>query len=379
MAAPFPTKEDLFDIGAREILARASLRPPGKRITAKAVYETGTNINSALAAAAAMGDEAIRNFAIRYGELFLDSAEDSAADRLISDHIDASLRRKEPSRAVVPLRFSRAIPPSDGAPYTIAYDRIFRTESGIEFRLLGDVYFPTNAAGPVFGEAEAKLAGSIGNVDARTITLAAQSLAGTGISLTNEEDAAGGGDKETTRDFVARAKLSRKAARGGTLEAIRLGALSVNGVKSAQVVEGTDSTGQPNGLIYLYIADVSGRANSLLVARVRTALLDYRGAGSAVVIMAGTPAYVSISYVVGFAADADQTACREQLRALTVSAVNQLEPGATLERSMFFAIARKVSGVIVPSSAVSVPSTDVAPGVAETIKTRADLVLVNGL
>jgi hypothetical protein len=378
MSAPFPSRNDLFDIGARELLARSSLRPPGQRVTAKAVYTTGTNVNSALAAIAAMGDECVRHIAIRQGEGFLDSAEDSAADRLVADHIDNTMRRKQPSRAIVTLALARTLA-GGGAAYTQAAGSIIRTETGVEVKTKTDVYFAVNAVGPLSVEAEAVLAGTIGNVDERTLTQFAQQPTDGSLTVTNLEPAVGGDDVETTRDFVARARLSRKAARGGTVEAVRLGALSVDGVRSVQVLEELDGNGNQTGALNVYLADVNGRSNSALIARVRAALLNYRCAGSVPRILSSSPLYSPIAYAVVFGANTDQAAATSQLVALTVAAVNLLQPGATLERSMLYAIARKVSGIAVPASAVTTPAADLVPLPTQTIKTRSDLVTATGI
>jgi uncharacterized phage protein gp47/JayE len=378
MAAPLPTREDFFNVGARELLARQRSRPVGMRVTQQAIYTTGTNVNSALAGAAAMADEVMRHTAIRFNELFLDSADDAALARLVADHIDADLQQKQPVRSVVPLIFSRSIPPSAGAVQSIPIDSIVRTNSGIEFRLTSDANFALNAVGPIVVEAEAMLAGSAGNVDSGTIVRFAAQPADTGIVVTNSENAAGGADLETSRDYLARAKSERKARRRGILGAIQLGAASVAGVKSAVVEEALDSSGDPSGLVRVYIADASGRANSSLTQLVRDQLVEFRGCGIVPQVIGASPNMPTISYLLPILAGYDATAVTAQLRTLTVAMVNQLQPGEALRRSMLLAIARTVPGVVVSDSAVTLPATDLVPLPNETIKARADLVLVNG-
>lgn len=378
MAAPLPTRDDFFQVGARELLARQLKRPPGKRVTAAAIFTTGTNVNSALAGAAAMSDEVMRHTAIRFNELFLDSSDDVALARLVTDHIDAELFQKQPARAVVPLVFNRAIPPSSGGVSSVGADQIVRTTTGVEFRVVTPVTFAVGATSSITVAGESMLAGSAGNVDAGTIVQFAQAPADPGITVTNLEFASGGGDLETSRDYLARAKLARKANRRGTTEAILLGALSVLGVKSAVVEEVLDGSGDPNGLIRVYIADANGRANSVLVQMVREGLVTYRACGVIPQVLGTLPTYVNIAYSAQILPGYSATIAADQLRSLTVAMVNLLSPGETLQRSMLIAIARTVAGLVVTEGSVVTPATDLVPLPTQTLKTRTDLALVNG-
>jgi hypothetical protein len=379
MSAPFPTREDFFAVGARELLARQQSRPPGKRVTLAAIQTTGTNVNSALAGMAAMCDEVMRHTAIRFGELFLDSSEGESLARLVADHIDPDLIWKQPSRAVVPLTFERAIPPSDGSAYVVASGTIIRTATGVEFRTLADAAFPLNSVGPVGPiEAEAVLAGTIGNVDAGTLTQFAQQPNDSGISVTNATFASGGTDIETSQEFLTRARATRRSSRRGILGAIELGALSVTGVKTVVVEEDLDSNGEQTGLVRVYVADANGRSNSSLCALVRDALLEYRCCGIVPSVVATTPLFASISYSLPLLYGYDPTASSAQLKTLTIAAVNQLKPGEVLRRSLLTALARTVPGYVVGDVSILLPVVDQVPLSTQTIKTRADLILVNG-
>ena len=379
MSAPFPTREDFFAVGARELLARQQSRPPGKRVTLAAIQTTGTNVNSALAGMAAMCDEVMRHAAIRFGELFLDSSEGEALARLVADHIDPDLAWKQPARAVVPLLFTRAIPPSSGSAYTVASGTVVRTATGIEFHTVEDASFPVNSTGPVGPiAAEALLAGTAGNVDTDTLEQFAQQPSDLGISVTNLEFASGGTDIETSQEFLSRARVSRRAQRRGILGAIELGALSIPGVKTVIVEEDLDDNGEQTGLIRIYVADANGRSNSALCALVRDALVEYRCCGIVPSVVATAPLLASIAYSLPLLAGYDATAAATQLKTLAVALVNQLKPGQVLQRSLLTAIARTVPGYVVSDSSVVTPSDDQAPFSSKTIKTRVDLVTVNG-
>lgn len=376
MAAPFPTREDFFAVGARELLARQVGRSPGRRVTSAAVYTTGTNVNSALAGAAAMADEVMRHTAIRFNELFLDSAEGDALGRLVADRIDPELQLKQPAPAVVDVQFVRAIPPGTTAEYTVVAGEILRTKSGIEFRTTADATFGSGANSTNVVLAEAVLAGAIGNVDAYAITEFAQAPTQAGIAIWNSENASGGADLERDRDFLARAKLSRKAARGGVYEAILLAVLSVPGVKTATVTEELDGSGDPAGIVQIYIADIAGQANAALVERVRRQLIDARCAGIVPRVRRTSVLNFVIEYTAAVLPGYDRTVIADQLRTITVATVNQLKPGETLRRSMLFSLIRSIPGFIVTDNTVTNPSTDHTPLPEQNIKTDTTSVII---
>lgn len=378
MAAPFPTREDFFQVGARELLARAATRPAGKRVTATAVYTVGTNVNSALAGAAAMADEVMRHAAIRYGELFLDSAEGDALERVITDHVSTDIVRRQPSPSVVPVTISRSSSPESANAYTASAGTIVRTDGGIEFRTLSDVTFAANTLGSTTVDAQCQLAGTAGNVDSGTILQFAQQPIDTGVTVANYEPATGGMDLESDRDYLARAKLERTARRMGLADTLRLTALSQPGVKSVSVTELTDSSGDPSGPVEIYISDVNGRANSTMVRMVRDALYAVRVCGIPVYVFGSTPLNATISYSVGYAPNTDTAVAASRLRSLTASMVNELAAGETLQRSMLFAIARTIPGLIVTDSSVLLPTTDLTPSASQSVKTQVALILVNG-
>jgi len=354
-------------------------RPAGKRVTAAAVYTTGTNVNSALAGAAAMADEVMRHAAIRYGELFLDSAEGDALERVVTDHVEANLTRRQPSPAVVPLNIARAYSPQFASPFTLAAGTVVRTEGGIEFKTLSDVNFPASTFGNRAVDAQALLAGTAGNVDYGTIRQFAQAPTDTGITVNNLDYAAGGSDIESDRDYLARAKLERGARKMGVETSLLAAALAQPGVKSAVVVESLNDEGDPDGLISIYVADINGRSNSTMVGMVQSALRSVRVCGIIPYVVGSTPTTQSVMYAVSYAPNTDATVAASRLRALTASMINELATGETLQRSMLFAIARTIPGIIVDDNSVYYPSEDVTPTPGSSIKTRSDLILVNGV
>lgn len=379
MPVDLPTREDYFQIGAQEILNRSRNRSPSLRITRQAIFTPGTDANILVASASAMAAEATRHLALRDAALFLDSAEGEDLDRLVADRFSPTVVRKQPSRAVVELQFRRPIPPSAGALITLDVGTKVRTADGVEFELTQPAVFPPNGSGPIGALAQAVLAGPSGNASANTITQFAAAPPDGAVVVTNPDIASGGSFRESDDSLRERARQFFAQARRGTLGAIEFGALTVQGVEAATAFEEVDASGDPTGVVRVYIADGNGQSNVTLAAAVRDALLEFRAAGVVVDVLTTAPVFESVSYAVAFVDGTDTVAAREQIKALTVATLNQLAPGEVLPRSLLFAIARTVSGTIVPDGAVLVPAGDIVPAQNEVIKTRRDLVAVNGV
>lgn len=367
-----PTRVDLFNIGADEVLARSEARPPGQRITAEEIFTEGSDINIVAASASAMGEETIRQLALRLAALFLATAEEEDLDRLVADRFSPTIVRKTPAPATVPLTIDR----SAGAfpAGTLPVGTQVRTALGTTFALQLAVSFALGEVGPKTVEAQALEAGTAGNVATGTITSFVQTPFDVNLRVTNDEPAAGGDDRETDASLRARAKDFFRTARRGTLAAIEFGALTVEGVRKATAIELTNDLGEPNGYVQLFVSDAQGQANSLLVTAVRSALLEYRAAGVVVDVISGEPVYVSIRYRLRFEAGIDSTEAFAAIQQGTLAAVNALRPRETLPVSLLFEIARSVPGVIVLEDAVQAPIGDLVPTGSQVIRTRLDLI-----
>lgn len=382
MVAALPTREDYFQVGAQEVFARGAVRPARTRLSPEAVFTEGTDINIILAATSAMADESTRHLALRMAALFLDSAEGEDLDRLVADRFSPTVVRKQAAPAVVPLVVTRPIPPSSGVATTLPIGTKVRTADGTEFALTQATAFPLNSSGPQTANAQATLAGSGGNVNTGTIVQFVQtpgSPPDNTILVTNPEPASGGADVESDASLRERARDFFRTARRGTLAAIEFGALTVDGVVSATAEEVLGPLGLPSGDVRVFVADAQGQSNSVLAAAVVLALQEFRAAGIIVQVVTTTPRFEPVSYRVAFRSGTDTNAAAAQLKAITVAAVSSLAPQETLQRSMLFALARSIPGAIVNNDAVETPAGDVVPGLGEVIKTRLDLVLVNGV
>lgn len=381
MADSLPTRDDFFQAGASEVLTRSESRPQKERLSREAVFTEGTDINIIIAACSAMADEATRQLATRMAALFLDSAEGEDLDRLVADRFSPEVVRKQAAPALVPITFSRAIPPSAGAAISFDVGTKVRTEQGTEFTLTESASFSANSTGPVTVQAQATLAGISGNVAVGAVTQLGSPSADSHVTITNLEPGSGGRNVETDQSLRTRARDFFIAARRGTLAAIEFGARTVDGVESATAMEELDTgTGLPNGKVNVAIADSNGQANSLLAEAVQDALLEYRAAGIVVTVLVTAPSYQTIAYSgISFRPGIDTRAAVQQLKSLTVAAVNILEPGEPLTIALLYALAKSIPGAIVPQGAVQMPAGDIDPGQQQVIKTRLDLVTVNGL
>ena len=379
MPVDLPSREDLFQIGAQEVFARGATRPENLRLSPTAAFTEGTDLNIVLAACSAMGDEALRHLAIRMAALYLDSAEDEDLDRLVADHISKDLPRKQAAQASALLTFQRSIPPSTGAAGALAVGTKVRTPFGTEYALTEAVGFPLNASGPFTGAALATLAGTGGNAVANQITQFAQTPFDSTLQVTNLTPAAGGADVESNESYRARARDFFRTARRAILAAIEFGALTVDGVVTATAIELLGSDGLPNGYVQCFIADSTGQSNQLLADAVSSALLEFRAGGIPVQVITTTPRFEAINYQLSFRTGTDTRAAVQQLKAITVSAVNLIQANEPLQRSLLMALARSIPGAIVPDNAVTLPAGDVVPASGEIIKTSLDRVTVNGL
>ena len=375
MAESLPTRADLFRIGASEIFVRAANRGGAQRLKPEAVFIDGTDANLLVASSAAMGDEVLRHLSMRMAALQLDSASGEDLDRLVADRVSPTLVRKQPSRALASISFSRSDPTN---PVTIPTGTRLKTPDGTEFSLLQPVSFQAGAVGPFVGLAQSQVAGRNGNVQDGLITEFVQSAPASDITLTNPAAASGGNDRQTDAEYRSIARAFYLTVRRGTLPAIEYGALLVPGVSRVSVTE-QGIPGLPTG-VTVYVADIDGRSNDTVIEAVRVSLLDYRAGGVPPTILAGEPEFVDISYRVQFEATTDSNIASERIKSRTVAALEVLKPGDTLLVSQLTAIARSVPGVIVPDDAIVTPAGDLVPTAPNRLirTTRSRVTVTNG-
>lgn len=371
--ADLPTRTDLFDAGAREIVARSAARAPARRISPEALYTEGTDINILTAGASAMAEDVLRQHARGTAALYLDSSEDEDLDRLVTDRYGRELARKEASPGLVPLTITRTSGAFPGG--SLSAGARVRTPAGLEFELRTAVGITAGSSGPFSVTARAVLAGSASNAAANTITQFSSTPFDSNLQVTNDVAATGGADRETDAAYRGRARTFFTAARRGIKAAIEFGALTVPGVALATAEEELDSSGIQTGNVFVYIADVNGQANAVLTQQVLDALIEYRCLGIPPFVIGAVPEYVPITWRLRFETGVDQALAFEQVRFGTVALVNQTRPNSPLETSLLFAIARRVPGVIVRSDALVTPLGDIYPSATgRIIRTTTELV-----
>lgn len=368
----FPTRAELFETAADDVLERAAAREPGRRISPEEVYTEGSDVNILLSASSAMADEVVRQLVAAFGALFLATAEREDLDRLVFDRYSAEVVRRGATAAIVPVVLRRTGGALAALPIPVG--TTVGTGDGVTFRTVTLAAFDAGSVGPVTVFAQCTAAGIQGNVAVGTVVELVDALGDPNVVITNEEPGAGGDDTESDASLRDRARRFLPSARRGTVEAIRFGALTVEGVRQATVVEDVDVDGSPTGRVTCYIADANGQANAALVDAVRTRLVEYRAAGVVVDVYGGTPTLVPIVLRLRFAANFDSTLVFDSVRRAIVAAVNVLPPGDTLTRSLIFAVARSVPGAIVLDDAIVSPVGDVVPTGGEVLRTAVELV-----
>lgn len=374
-----PTRSDLFNVFASEVLARAQSRSSGRQVTADQLFNPGSDFNLLGVAASAMAEEIVRQLARSTRALTLDGAVGQEIDEWAADRYGTAVVRKQAAPARVLLTFRRG---SAGGAVTYPSGSRVATIGGVQYTTQADAPFAAGNNGPVRVNARAVNAGTAGNVAKGTITKFVTQPPDATMSVSNEDvgtitGAASGGDaSEADTPFRERVRRFFFALAKGTLQAIEFGGLTVAGVRQATAIEEATITGGLSGRVFLYIADANGQANATLVQEVVVALLEYRSAGVPVAVVGATPTFQAIQYKLRFQTNVDTAAAFESVRQATIARVNQLAPQETLPRSLLFEIARSVPGVIVLDDAVPVPAGDVVPpdGSGQVIRTRSDLI-----
>lgn len=367
-----PTRDDLFNVGADDIIQRADGRTTGRQFTADQIYLEGSDVNLLIAGTSAMGEEVVRQAGSELNALTLDGAFGDDLDRWIADRYGPDLPRKEASPSVGVLRFTRTSTGAGAVNYLSG--SIVQTESGVRFELLQTASFTASSLGPVDVNARAVNAGIGGNVAAGTIVRAVTAFPDPTMLVTNPSFFSGGDDTESDDSYKSRARRYFPAARRGVKSAIENGALRVAGVREAVAEEVLDSNGNITGPVYLYIADANGQANQSLIDLVQIELLDFRALGIPVFIFSSIPVYVSIVLLLRYQSTVNSADALEQVKDTIVAQVSTLAPNQTLEVALLIEACKSVTGVIVLDDAIVSPTGDVVPTAGQLLRTRKDLI-----
>lgn len=367
-----PSRVDLFNVFADELIVRAEGRQDGRRITPQEIFTDGSDINLIGAGASAMGEEVMRQVGRGLASLTLDGAQGEELDRWCSDRYSGEVVRKGAAPALVRLQLARPNFTAGAGTYP-AGSRV-QTDGGVQFVTTTAGSFSGTSLGPVSVEARALNAGSSGNVREGSITSFVTQPFDSAITVTNPSFASGGDEREQDPSLRARARLFFVSARRGTLSAVEFGALTVPGVRQATAEEEVDGGGVLTGRMFLYIADANGQANQSLVDKVTLAIRAYRGGGMPVSIVGAVPVFQPIVLALAYETNVDTLVAFDRARRVVLGQVNQTRPNRTLYRSLITSAARSVPGVIVSDGAVVAPAGDVVPSTGQVIRTRIDLI-----
>ncbi len=355
MTAPIeiPSFGDLYEVGKAAGLLRTS------KLNEKS-FSPGYLMDVVAGLSAMLGEEAARIALELHLRTFFGTAAGDDLDALAADHF--SLSRQAGAAAIGEIRFSR--PTATYGALLIEAGATLETSDGTRFITTSDALL---TGLQIDVDARAEETGEAGNVDADTIDILVTSLADSTVTATNPEEMAGGRAAETDAEFRQRIIEWFQTLRKGTPAALEAGAKGVSGVVAAT----TDESSYPPTV---YIADVTGSANTSLEVAVAAELVNWRAAGIQTNVTGATVVYQDVAVTLTFAAGYDTSAVRDQVRTAIVAAVNALDIGETLYRSTIVAAARSIQGVL--DAVVTDPAGDVVPAANQLLRTSSSRVTI---
>jgi len=368
---------------------------PGTKLDPNAIDKAGSVLNITVNGASAMAEECDSRSAARQAALITSTARDVDLDRLTLDQTFGKLARKGAAAATFPLTVQRTgtnsgsvlagtIIVAGGLQYTLDPPGLFFQAGTLQ--LTGN--FTCTTLGSAGNQPATALSGfsNPGALFDPTLTVTAPlipSLFVAGLLLPDPNSvAAGGAEPESDADFRAR-RGQWDAGLDRNLDSLAAGAKNVPGITYAYAVEDLDANGLPIGSVSLFVADVNGRANSALLARVRAQIRGFRLQGQRVNLVGSSPSLQTIQLHFGVLSTYDIGQVQTAARGAVVAYVNSLQPGQILAVAGLAAAIKSVAGVVFDSLAGSTalaygvvsPAADVAPVSISTIfRTTTDLV-----
>jgi uncharacterized phage protein gp47/JayE len=358
--ADLPNRSDIFSVG------RAFVRSaPNIRVSPEVVDVDGSDLNLLIGAGSLMGEAIVAAMANCLRGAFVDAAVDAQLDRVVADRFN--MTRKSAQPALVDLVFTR---PTDGAGAgTIPAGTTVSTAAGTTFTTDVDVsYGPTDLTVDVGGTCST--AGPQGNVPggAAGVTSISDAVFDSTIVVSNPNPAAGGANQETNAQLRARARSFFATIRRGVLGAMVTAAQSVATVAVANAFEVVNPDGLPAAAVQLVIADANGNFTSGMVQQVINVLLEYRAAGIPVFVTGGTVVFEQVVWSgLEYADNVNTQQAQANVMAVSAAITQFLAPGAKLQRSVLFAAAQTVPGVIVPDTSLLAPAGDILPATNSTL------------
>lgn len=360
--ANLPTRQDLFAVGRRAILAT-----PGIRISPSIIDLRGSDVNLLVGMSSVMGEQVVAALARCMRTLFADTARDSALDRVVTDR--GGPPRKDENTAKVFLTLSR--PTSGAGAGIIPAGSRYQTVGGTQYGLDNEVSFGALALSVSNIPATCLIAGPDGNAPATAINTVVDIGFDSTITVNNPKEASGGNPLEDDIRYLGRYRGFFQTIRRGTKQAIEQAGLNTAGVSVASASEILNDLAVPVALTQLVIGDLEGLASGGTIQTTKDNLLEFRALGIPVDVFGGVQLFVSVRYKLAFQLGVDQQQKAAEVRAVTVARSRFLRANQTLFVADLIAAAKTVPGVIVSDDSVELPIGDTVPQkVQETIRIR---------
>lgn len=377
--ADLPTREELFRIGAAEVLAT------NDEVQLSAVVAEGSDANRMVAAMAAMGEEVVAQLGVVLANGFLESAQGAALVKRGWDR--HQILPKPAAPPFVDLSFFLSAPATTG--FTVPAGTTVQSADGKIYETIADLPFAVGAEdGTVI--ARSQIAGTdqvVGPNKLRSITSTV--VGATGLQVTNLAASSHGDDAEPPDDYRRRCRNEPAARVRGTRTAIVNGARAVDGVVGASAFEGIDTMGRANRICGVV---VTGRFTDALVRQggsvpsyelqsqalarlVETSLDDVRAFGIHVSATVAQVVMLAFGVRLRFRAGTDTNRARLMATATIVRHVNGLDPGETMDPADLVEALRAVVGLDIRGDEFDNPVGPVIPSSPyQVLRTMASLV-----
>lgn len=375
-----PSRTDLFRVARDRVLALNG------KLSAEIVMRPGTDANVLTAGGSAMADAVAGQLLVVCRGQFLDSSEGEQLDRLAFDRY--TLVRKPAAPSLGTVAFSTVAPV--GTAFTIPANTALSTSDGIAFFTTVATSFPAGSIGPIYVGVRSVLAGfnqqaKVGSIRSITSTITG---AASDLSVNNTAATAGAADRESDESLRGRCRRFWTTAQRGTLSALESGALAVPGVVRANAIEVLDTTGKPGRWVQLLISDrftdalvlinqtsATYNTQSQALARaVFNALSNVRCCGMFVQVIVAQVVMLMVRLDLTFSAGVDPIAVSEVARAVVVSYINGLAPGAPFVPADAVRALQAVTGLLITGNEIAVPAGSVVPRSMQVIRSTFDLV-----
>jgi uncharacterized phage protein gp47/JayE len=357
-----PSRLDFYALGRDYVVQKAKKIDPGQ------VDTEGSDANLFVGIGAVLASAITRQLAYKASALLLDGADDEDLDRFAYDRYSLTRKGASPARGTIQVTRTAA---TAGAGTVPIGTRVV-SGTGLEYVTTTTASFGTGDLASSCN-VRASQAGKATQVGAGGLARFAQpqTLFDATLQVANKDTTAGGEDAEDDETFRSRVRDFWRTARRGILAAIEFGALTVEGVVSAQAVEALTPDGSAARIVNLYIADSTGVASDALAEEVRVALEDFRAGGIAVIISTSIPLVVDVELALTFRANVDTKTLTDEVVAAIVEFVNSIPVNGTLLRAQLFSVLQRFAadGLVPFESSIVAPTGDLVPPVGQTIRT----------